>query len=98
MANSDLPSITVVGLMPEQARKVQEHFGDAFDLHFLKSETALGRVRSVSESSDHVILMTKFITHNMQDALRGHDGLIFCPGGVSSVDAILAKLYPEARQ
>jgi len=34
------------------------------------------------------VLMTKFIPHDVQDALRKHD-LVFCNGGVSSLKLTL---------
>lgn len=95
MEGSDLPSVTVVGLLPVQSNKVQAEYGDVIDLQFMDAETSPARVKSVAQSSDHVILMTKFIPHNLQNALRKHEGLIFCSGGVSSVgarlDAILGR-------
>ena len=102
MEESKLPSVTIVGLMSVQSNNVKSAYGDVIDLQFMSAESSPSRVKSVAQSSDHVILMTKFIPHEMQKALREHEGLVFCNGGVSSVgarlDQILATPGPEATQ
>ena len=77
---------------------MQAEFGERLSLQFVDSDASTVRARTVAESSDHVILMTRFIDHRVQDALRKHDGLIFCNGSVSSVDAILSMLYPSPKR
>lgn len=88
----DKLSVAIVGLLPSQAGRVQSAYGDQLDLRFIGSDTSIPRARATAESSDQVILMTKFISHDLQDALRKHDGLTFCNGGVSSVNQRLDEI------
>jgi hypothetical protein len=55
----------VVGLLPPQARKVAEAFPGC-GLKFMSRERER-EVGAVAESFDHVVLMTKFISHKVQD-------------------------------
>jgi len=90
-------NVAIVGLMPWQASKVESNYGKEIDLRFIETDTAPSRASSIAQSSDHVILMTKFIPHGIQNALRGHDGLAFCNGGVSSVNAQLDELLKQQK-
>ena len=86
------PLVTVVGLLPAQANRVEDQFGDRIDLRFLDVDTSIRKICATSESSDHVVLMTKFMPHDVQAALRKHDGLTYCNGGVTSCNLKLEEL------
>jgi hypothetical protein len=66
-----------------QANTIRGIYGDMADLQFLASGQP-PKIQAAAESSDQVIVMTKFISHETQTALRKHD-LVFCNGGVSSL-------------
>ena len=88
------PTVAVIGLLPRQAQRVEEAYGDAFDLRFLKAETdmAMRKVKATAGSSEHVLLMTKFVPHDVCCALKGHDGLEYCNGGTDSVKLKLSEI------
>lgn len=86
------PSVTIIGLLPRQAEQVAAAYGEEADLRFLSVDMAASRIRATTESSDHVILMTKFMPHEVQTAVRKHEGLTYCNGGVSSVNLKLEML------
>lgn len=87
------PKVTIVGLLPMQANKIKSLYGDELNLQFITAETSPTQMQLTAESSDQVILMTKFIPHEAQTALRKLD-LVYCNGGVSSLklklDAMLS--------
>lgn len=87
--------VTVVGLLPQQANRIEQDYGDRVDLRFILSNTPAKKMAATAESSDHVILMTKFISHEIQTTMRKHDGLERCNGGVSSLGAKLDQLLGE---
>ena len=93
--NNDKLSVTVIGLLPRQAGRLQSDYGDKVDLLFAGSNESIAKIRSTAESSDHVILMTKFISHEIQTALQKRGGLDYCNGGTSSLglklDALLSS-------
>jgi hypothetical protein len=90
--DNDKLLVTVVGLLPVQANRVQADFGDKVDLKFIRSDTTAQKIAATAESSDYVILMTKFISHEIQSALRKHDGLNYCNGGITAVGLKLDQL------
>lgn len=87
----DPVKVTIVGLLPVQANKIKSLYGDELNLQFITAETSPTQMQLTAESSDQVILMTKFIPHEAQTALRKLD-IVFCNGGVSSLKVILSKL------
>ena len=95
--NDDKLVVTIIGLLPAQAGRVQSDYGDKFDLRFVRTDTAMPKIRATAESSDVVILMTKFIPHDIQSVLRKHDGLNFCNGGTSSVGFKLDEILLQQR-
>lgn len=84
----DLPKITIVGLLPQQANTIRGIYGEDLDLRFVEVDTSTSKMRATAETSDQVVLMTKFIPHEVQTALRKHD-LVYCNGGVSSLKLAL---------
>ena len=86
------PLVTVIGLLPAQARRIEDQFGDRLDLRFLDVDTSMHKIKATAESSDHVLLMTKFMPHDVQAAMRKHDGLEYCNGGVSSCNLKLTEI------
>ena len=90
--DNDKLLVTVVGLLPVQANRVQADYGDKMDLKFIRSDATAQKIAATAESSDYVILMTKFISHEIQTTLRKHDGLNYCNGGISSVGIKLDEL------
>jgi hypothetical protein len=91
----DKLSVAVIGLLPRQAERVQAAYGDDVDLRFIQTDTAMQKIRATVESTDHILIMTKFAPHDIQDGLRKSGKLEFCNGGTSSVgqklDAILGR-------
>ena len=80
----DTLKITIIGLLPQQANTIRGLYGGSLDLRFVEVDTSTQKIRCSAESSDQVVLMTKFIPHEIQTALRQHD-LVYCNGGVSSL-------------
>ena len=76
--------VTIIGLLPQQANTIRSIYDDKLDLKFIEVDTSTIKIRSTAESSDQVVLMTKFISHEIRNALRKHD-LVHCNGGVSSL-------------
>jgi len=86
------PSVTIIGLLPRQAELVASAYGEEVDLKFVPVDMTASRIKATAESTDHVILMTKFMPHEVQAAVRKHEGLTYCNGGVSSVNLKLDEL------
>jgi hypothetical protein len=86
-----MTSVTIVGLRGVQADKIKSIYGNQLDLRFADVDESPRQIKATAESSDYVVLMTKFVSHRVQDALADHD-LTYCNGGVSSVKLKLDEL------
>lgn len=93
--DSSKPTVTIVGLLPGQADRVQSTYETKIDFKFLGVDESMHRIKATAESTEHLILMTKFLPHEIQTALRKHEGLIFCNGGLSSVGMKLDRLLEK---
>lgn len=91
MKETDL-SVAIIGMKPNQANEIRSAFGGRCDLTFIDQNTSPSKVRTTAASSDYVLLMRKFIPHDVQDAVRHHEGLTFVNGGVTSMKAKLDEL------
>jgi hypothetical protein len=87
------PKVLVVGLLPNQAGIVQSEFFEAFDIRFAESDTPTKRLESMAHDCDRVMLMTNFISHSTQDAVKKHPGFERIQGGVSKVKDRLTELF-----
>lgn len=87
-AGAPRTGVLVVGLLPAQAATIQDAFPE-LELTCLTSEEALKRdpLRRA-----HTILMTKFISHSVQDRYRKAQNLRLCNGGVSELAGILSGI------
>jgi thiamine monophosphate kinase len=88
----DKLSVAVIGLLPRQAERVSALYGEDLELRFIQTDTAMQKIRATVESTDHVLIMTKFTPHDIQDGLRKRGKMEFCNGGTSSVGQKLDEL------
>lgn len=86
------PGVLVIGLLPQQENTIRTIYGAWLDLCFMGAQEA--KSRPVMRRA-HVVLMTKFINHAIQDKYRQSPMLHFCNGGTSELCKILDKvLHP----
>jgi len=88
----DKLTVTVVGLLPRQAERVAAAYGGELELRFVGTSETMQKIRATAESSDHVLVMTKFIPHDVQDGLKKRGTVEYCNGGTSSVGQKLDQI------
>ena len=88
------PGVLVIGLIPAQAHYVSNLLASKLDLYFFTAEDAVHRPKIVRA---HTVLMTKFISHAVQDKYRKSPKLHFCNGSVAVLVGLLEKIYKESR-
>ena len=81
--------IAIIGLKPDQEQRIAKEFA-YHDFSFVSS-TSGGKRPNVPDA-DTVMLMTKFVSHEQQAAVRNHGGLQFVNGGLSSLRELLRSL------
>lgn len=93
-----LPRVTVVGLLPGQARMIEGEFSRSLDLHFVSSdESNSARILSLASTSTRMLAMTNFISHQHEDAIkRGGGNLERISGGMSTLRAALMRAASAA--
>lgn len=88
------PGVLVIGLLPAQAHYVSNLLADKLDLSFFTAEDA---VTFPKLTRAHTVLMTKFISHAVQDKYRKAPKLHYCNGSVAVLVSLLEKIYKESR-
>lgn len=83
------PGVLIIGLLASQSNLIRVVYKDRLDLTFLGSEEAVARepIRRA-----HTILMTKFISHAVQEKYRKAPDLRYCNGGGERLMVILDDL------
>ena len=88
----DLPKVMIVGLQGSQPNDIVDEYGEVLDLRFIEATSSTSLLKAGAKHSDFVVLVTKFISHHHQEAVREHPGLIYCNGVVSELKDILLPL------
>lgn len=90
--------VLIVGLLPQQAGKVVDEFGEVFDLSFWKDEaTALLKARA--RAADLVVTFTSKIGHFAEDIIHASGTpLVRCTGGMTTLRDDLTRMYVEGAQ
>ena len=86
-----LPGVLVIGLLPAQTYPIVSMYGDRLDLTFMTAEDAVHRPKLVRA---HTVLMTKFISHAVQDKYRKAPKLHFVNGGTGVLAEVLDSIVP----
>jgi hypothetical protein len=82
------PGVLVVGLLNQQAQTIIQQFPQ-LEITCLTSEEACKRD---ALRRSFTILMTKFISHSVQDKYRKAENLTLCNGGVSELASLLKRM------
>lgn len=85
------PRVLIVGLLNQQAQEIQKEWSEIYDLRIYDSDVTSEKIRSILPHCDKAILMTKFVSHRAQDAMRGCSGFTYCNGGVSALKELLNR-------
>ena len=88
------PGVLVIGLLPAQAHQVSHMLAEKLDLSFFTAEEAITFPKLTRA---HTVLMTKFISHAVQDKYRKSPKLHFCNGSVAVLISLLEGIYKESR-
>jgi hypothetical protein len=82
------PGVLIIGLLAAQAAHMIEEFPD-LDITHMTGEEAHNR-HALRRA--HTILMTKFISHAVQDKYRRVENLRLCPGGLTELSNLLTLI------
>ena len=85
------PGVLVIGLLANQAYAVTSTWGTRLDLTFMTPEDAVHRPKLLRA---HTVLMTKFISHPVQDKYRKAPKLHFVNGGMGELSEVLDSITP----
>lgn len=87
--------VIVVGLLPVQTNEIQKRFGHKFDFKFIGSNTPNQQIRDSIKHGDIGILMTRFVSHPTQAAMRDHPGFTFCNGNSTALENLLEEKFAK---
>ena len=80
------PGVLILGLLPQTGEQMRREFGDRLDIEWYDSDDAT--TRQVHPMA-HVVLMTRFINHSIQERWRKAGQLHYCNGGASQLWDVL---------
>jgi hypothetical protein len=83
------PGVLILGLLNQSGEQLRREYGHRFDIQWYDSDDAT--TRSVHPMA-HVVLMTKFVNHSIQERWKRAGVLHYCNGGVSQLREIIDKL------
>lgn len=84
------PGVLILGLLNQTGEQLRREYSDRFDIGWMDTDDASKRS---PHPMAHIILMTKFINHSVQERWRKRAGVLhFCNGGVSELRQIIDKL------
>lgn len=83
--------VVVVGLLSVQTNDVQKELGYAYDFRFVGAKTPSQQIKETAKNADIAILMTQFVSHPTQAAIRQHPGFLFCNGNSSALKHLLQE-------
>ena len=89
--------VIVVGLLPVQTNDIQKRFGHIFDFKFIGSNVPNQQIRESIKHGDIGILMTRFVSHPTQAAMRDHPGFTFCNGNSTALENLLQEKVTKLR-
>lgn len=87
--------VVIVGLLSAQTQNIAKRFGHKFNLKFIGANTPSQQIRDAMKHADIGILMTQFVSHSTQAAMRQHPGFNFCNGNSSALEILLEKKAAE---
>ena len=83
--------IMILGLQSQQAQEISKEYGNVYDLRIFDNTVTTDRIRSNLSTCERAIIMTKFIGHHIQSAVKGHAGFTYCNGTVSALNDLLRE-------
>ena len=83
--------IMILGLQPQQAQEISKEYGNVYDLRIFDNTVTTDRIRSNLSTCERAVIMTKFIGHHIQSAVKGQAGFTYCNGTVSALRDLLRE-------
>ena len=83
------PGVLVLGLLNQTGEQLRREFAAELDIEWHDTDEAT--TRQVHPMA-HVVLMTKFVNHSVQERWRKAGKLHYCNGGVSQLREVLLRL------
>lgn len=83
------PGVWLLGVQPQMGHAMREKYGDRLDIDYLDSDEAAKRAPSPRA---HIVMMTRFVSHVVQERWKKQGMLHYCNGGLSALETILDSL------
>jgi len=90
---TQLSSVLILGLLPNQAGMIVEEFGSCFDLRFWKDQSNQ-MLKQNARNADYVISFLSKLGHDAESTVKSvNRDIIRCPGGMTALRNKLTDLY-----
>jgi hypothetical protein len=83
------PGVWLLGVQPAMGYHLREKYHERLDIDYLDSDEAAKRAPSPRA---HIVMMTRFVSHVVQERWKKQGTLHYCNGGLSALETILDSL------
>lgn len=83
------PGVWLLGVQPQMGHALRERYRERLDIDYLDSDEAAKRTPSPRA---HIVMMTRFVSHSVQERWRKCGRFHHCNGGLSALEGILDSL------
>ena len=83
------PGVWLLGVQPQMGQALRERYRERLDIDYLDSDEAARRKPS---RRAHIVMMTRFVSHRVQESWRDQGRFHYCNGGLTALEGILDSL------
>ena len=83
------PGVWLLGVQPQMGHSLRERYRERLDIDYLDSDEAARRKPSARA---HIVMMTRFVSHRVQESWRDQGRFHYCNGGLTALEGILDSL------
>jgi len=83
------PGVWLLGVQPQMGQALRERYRERLDIDYLDSDEAARRKPS---RRAHIVMMTRFVSHRVQESWRDQGCFHYCNGGLTALEGILDSL------
>ena len=83
------PGVWLLGVQPQMGQALREKYRERLDIDYLDSDEAARRKPS---RRAHIVMMTRFVSHRVQESWRDQGRFHYCNGGLTALEGILDSL------
>jgi hypothetical protein len=86
------PKVVIAGFKSHLNHELYDEFSEFLDMTFFDADAQPRQLSQAASRADHVLLIKKFVGHNLREAVDHHPGFLLVQGSISSTKNVLLEL------